>query len=379
VVKPEEDKWQAFKPKTLDDIKNNLMRDFSPQSKYAPYPNDKDGLFLNLPLKIEVMRLSIIGEFSEYVGENLVYGITKVPGGKYLLEAMGSTVGKGLEFAYSTAGKGTKLVLTEEQLIFVSKLHQELPHGVKIVGEDIASGALLFGAGKVVVPLTKGVSGAVKETLVVSKFWQTNKIPPLPQEIFEKLPKNTIFKSAEDLAVLKPFYAKGAKYFDKHIDIIGESISNKITKEELFKIVPKEFESIIKFDKNNVASGIHHMENHHILLKETDQFMQLFEKAGMDIQKEISNLVYLPDAAGASFYPTNKAIHSGMHSKSYYEGALKKTKIILQQGKDLNWNASQYQAKLLEIIEPMRKGLNDGSLKLNEAKSLIEKINVEKK
>jgi len=103
--------------------------------------------------------------------------------------------------------------------------------------------------------------------------------------------------------------------------IIGESISKKLTKEELFKIVPKEFEPIVKFDKNNVVSGIHHMDNHHILLKETTQFQELFKKAGVDIQKEIANLVYLPDAAGASFYPTNKAIHSGMHAKSCYEGA----------------------------------------------------------
>lgn len=87
----------------------------------------------------------------------------------------------------------------------------------------------------------------------------------------------------------------------------------------------------------------------------------------MDIQKEIANLVYLPDAAGASFYPTNKSIHSGMHSTSYYKDALENTIKILKQGKDLNWNANQYQGKLLEIIKPMRKGLNDGSIKLNEA------------
>ncbi len=68
-----------------------------------------------------------------------------------------------------------------------------------------------------------------------------------------------------------------------------------------------------------------------------------------------------------------------MHSKSYYKDALEKSKIILQQGKDLNWSASQYQAKLLEITQPMRKGLNDGSLKLNEAISLTEKINLGKK
>ena len=40
---------------------------------------------------------------------------------------------------------------------------------------------------------------------------------------------------------------------------------------------------------------------------------------------------------------------------------------------------SQYQGKLLEIIQPMSKGLNDGSVKLNEAKSLVEKIKLDKK
>jgi len=192
-------------------------------------------------------------------------------------------------------------------------------------------------------------------------------------------PKDSILKSAEDLVILKPFYKKGAKFFDHNINIISESIAKKLTKEEIFKIVPKEFEPIIKFSKNNVAEGIHHMENHHILLKETPQFKELFKMADMDIKKDISNLLYLPDTAGKSFYPTNKSLHSGMHNKDYYEKALEKTIKIMKEGKDLNWNASQYKKELLEIIKPMREGLNDGSLKLNNAKPLIEKINLGKK
>jgi hypothetical protein len=193
------------------------------------------------------------------------------------------------------------------------------------------------------------------------------------------LPKNTIFKSADDLNMLKPFYQKGAKYFDKHIDIIGESIGKKLTKEELFKIIPKEYEPIIKFGKDNVVKGIHHMENHHVLLKENGTFKELYKLAGKDIVKEPSNLVFLPDATGKSFYPTNKSLHSGMHAESYYKDAVKQAKKIIDQGKLENWGTARYQEKLLDIKAPMRQGLNKGTTKLNDAKTIIEKVNRKKK
>jgi hypothetical protein len=96
------------------------------------------------------MALGAIGEISEYAGENAVYQINKIPGGKFALQLVGIIAGGVIEAAHSVIGSGAKLVLSQEQLKTIAKEYHELPHGIQVLGKDIADGAILGGAAKLV-------------------------------------------------------------------------------------------------------------------------------------------------------------------------------------------------------------------------------------
>jgi hypothetical protein len=242
---------KAFERKTLEDIKNNIIRDLvDTKSKYSVFNNPNLGV-----LNLVVLYGAVAGEGLEYAGENVVYAISKIPGGQYVLETMGATIGTGLDFAFSAANKGSKFVLSEQQLQSIAQHYKELPHGIKILGQDAATSGIFMGLGKLAMPLTKTVSVAIEKTLVQSQFWNAGKIPTE----LHKLPKNSIINSREDFPIQKRFYKQGAMDFDQHIDVIGAGISKNLT------------------------------------------------KAGLDIKKEPANLLFLPDPVGKSIYPTNKA------------------------------------------------------------------------
>jgi hypothetical protein len=114
----------ALTPKTLKDVGSNLYNDFiNPANMGSKY-------YANLPVAI----LSVFGEMSEYAADNIVYAVSKLPGGQYVLESIGGIVGSGLDAAYSTVSKGAKLVLNEEQINSLVQHYQELPHGCKVLG-----------------------------------------------------------------------------------------------------------------------------------------------------------------------------------------------------------------------------------------------------
>lgn len=144
-------------PKTLKDIGSSLYKDFlDPASINSAY-------YLNLP----VAALSTIGEISEYAGENIVYQVNKIPGGKFALEAIGSIAGGIIDKVQAVIGSGAKLVLSEEQLKTIAKEYQELPHGVQVLSKDIGDGAILGGAAKLA---SKTAGLAKSNTLYLNKL-----------------------------------------------------------------------------------------------------------------------------------------------------------------------------------------------------------------
>ena len=88
------------------------------------------------------------------------------------------------------------------------------------------------------------------------------------------------------------------------------------------------------------------MQNHHVLLKSQPKFQELFAKAEMSIDEYV-NTVFLPDHVGKSIYPTNKSLHSGMHSSTYYADALKEIPDLLEKGAASSWTPADYRPDII--------------------------------
>ncbi|MDD9334675.1 MAG: hemagglutinin repeat-containing protein [Rickettsiaceae bacterium] len=96
--------WQ---PKTFTDIFRNIYDDC------IDLRNIGSAHFLN-PQSI---YYSLMGETYEYLGENVIFAISKIPGGKYALEAIGFVVGSVINTAHSAITKGAKIILDQEKLM----------------------------------------------------------------------------------------------------------------------------------------------------------------------------------------------------------------------------------------------------------------------
>ena len=157
------------------------------------------------------------------------------------------------------------------------------------------------------------------------------------------------------------------------IDIIVEDISNKSPIQDLPTAIQKDFGILIKTERG-VVTGIHHMQDHHVLLQSKPKFQEIFARAEMSIDDYINSL-HLPDKAGKSIYPTNKSQHSGMHSKTYYLPSLEDVTRLLREGERDSWTPAIYRQEILQLTEPLKEGLNSGKIQLNNSKPLLETVN----
>ncbi|AVP87982.1 hypothetical protein phytr_10540 [Candidatus Phycorickettsia trachydisci] len=200
------------------------------------------------------------------------------------------------------------------------------------------------------------------------------KLPHIPDEFIGSA-KSKIFTSTEKIAeILNPLNKKGQKFFDTGISAIEEAVFNKTKFNELPSDVKKYFAGIIQVDKNGVVEGIAHMQSHHILPKAVSEFEDLLTLGGMNINDKV-NLTHLPDGVAKGLYPTARMIHSGKHnSKEYIDPLLKKAKELTTLGTAESWSQEQYKNKIIELIGQTRQGLENGTIKLNNAKPLLEKV-----
>ena len=84
--------------------------------------------------------------------------------------------------------------------------------------------------------------------------------------------------------------------------------------------------------------------------------------------------MFLPDATGKSVYPTQRSLHSGFHSNKYSDIAKEKAQRYLIDGSLKNWSPEMYKDKIIELVSPLKKGLESGEIKLNNAETLLEKF-----
>jgi hypothetical protein len=200
------------------------------------------------------------------------------------------------------------------------------------------------------------------------------KLPYQISELSGELPKTSIFNETDNFLAMRKLHRKGADYFDQAIDIIGDAMHQELSIHNLPKNIQKDLGVFIKTDNSGIVTGIHHMQDHHVLLKSKPKFQELFAKAGMSIDESI-NMLFLPDDVGKSIYPTSKSQHSGMHAKSYYETSLKAIPDLLREGAAESWTPARYQQKILKLVDPLKSGLNSGKTQLNNAKPLLKKVN----
>jgi len=73
------------------------------------------------------------------------------------------------------------------------------------------------------------------------------------------------------------------------IDIIVEDISNKSPIQDLPTAIQKDFGILIKTERG-VVTGIHHMQDHHVLLQSKPKFQEIFARAEMSIDQDFRNL-----------------------------------------------------------------------------------------
>lgn len=134
--------------KTISDGLTNLSNDFWGAKNIARMNN--------VPLVV----ISIGGELSEYIGQTITCSVSMVPGGKYVFTA----IGQGVDAVKSAGKKIASWALPKSVVTEIENSYNNLPHGAKIVAEDLATAGVLGAAGKVAKGMLK--AGKPKTSLI---------------------------------------------------------------------------------------------------------------------------------------------------------------------------------------------------------------------
>ncbi|WP_341755665.1 hypothetical protein [Candidatus Tisiphia endosymbiont of Ptychoptera albimana] len=155
-----------------------------------------------------------MGETYEYLGENVIFAISKIPDGKYALEAIGFVVGSVINTAHSAITKGAKIILDQEKIDGLVAEYKKLPHGMRVLGDDIADGSILFTVGKLRSIAVKGAK--------ILKMGDFGKI--VPEIVENALTKQTVeipkFSAAEKISEVEPWMSQKSNISAKQLKLL---------------------------------------------------------------------------------------------------------------------------------------------------------------
>lgn len=222
--------WQEqviWPTKSLEDVGNNLKSDFLAAEKFA-----------NSGLNVPLVTLAITGEVSEYLGQRVVCGVSMLSGGEYVLDAL-SLVGTGVAKVKDAGKKLGSWVLSEHGEKKIEKSYNNLPNGVKLLGDDLATGGILYGTGKLF-QFTKAKITLPKEhyeylTKMQAHGWHQvgDYIKQVPQEYVFKgyadgaKTTGLVFKNGSHNEIVIKKAKPDADYPSQHVDYVSYKVDGK--------------------------------------------------------------------------------------------------------------------------------------------------------
>ena len=227
-----------------------------------------------------------------------------------------------------------------------------------------------------------------KTASTILKFYSSYKLVKSADGFAQKYKQLDIVKKIEEST---PYLPKHSPFLDPNSKNIGallresnhfeqglQEIENAFLHKQPFFQLPlktqEDFASLIKQNNQGLVTGMHHMQNHHIMLKSEPDFQDLFARSGRSIIEDPANRILLPDSIGSNILQTDRTMHQGMHSKESYGKLLKDAQELLYLGGLESWSESKYSIEIDALLLPARTKLQNGATKLNNAKSILERI-----